>query len=166
MTQQRHFFGLNESIRFGMQHLKNIASKQVSSPEQVEVSLEAFANDLEKDLIKTKRSPLALLMGILLKGDRYMSIDPEYKTEEETLLAQQMEAKIKRETKMSELKEKAKKSSFILWEDGLSAEKKQALLESLDIYLLEKLDERGKLAHLKTYYEETIWPKEYEEMRS
>ena len=101
-----------------MQQLKNIYSKKHLTTSQCENSLEAFANDLNKNLIKAHKSPLQMLMGIMLKGE-YNSIDPTFKTEEETVFEQQMQAKIAKANRMRELKQQAQEASWDIWLDQI-----------------------------------------------
>ena len=159
------FFGLNEKIKFGMGQLKQIAKKGVLTPEQVENSLEQFAHDIEKGLVRAKKSLLGMVMGIFLNGQEYVSVDETFKSDTDLFLEQQLNAKLAKQKQHLAKIEELKNNSFEIWNQTLSPDAKKAILEGLNIFQLEKLNDSGKLAHLKGYYEDTLWPKELEKMR-
>ena len=64
------FFGLNEKIKFGMGQLKQIAKKEVLTPEQVENSLEQFSHDIEKGLVRAKKISIRDVNGYFIKWTR------------------------------------------------------------------------------------------------
>ena len=117
-----------------------------------------------ESLIKATKSPLSFLMGILLKGE-YVSIDPEFKTEEETLLEQQMQAKIDKANRMRSMKIKAQQASFDIWMDSVDKNKKLQILENMKVFGLEKMNEQEKDIHLKQYHSDEIWPAELAGMK-
>ena len=162
--EQINFFGLNEKIRFGIQQLKNIYNKNHLTASQCESALEAFANDLDKNIIKSTKSPLSFLMGIMLKGE-YNAIDPTFKTEEETVFEQQMKAKIAKANRMRELKLHAQEASCDLWIDELAKEDKDQIFAKLKVYRVDKMSDREKEVHLKQYHSDEIWPNELAKMK-
>ena len=103
-------------------------------------------------------------MGIMLKGE-YNSIDPTFKTEEETVFEQQMQAKIAKANRMRELKQQAQEASFDLWLDGLTKEDKDQIFVKLEVFGLERMKEREKEVHLKQYHSDEIWPNELANMK-
>ena len=116
------FHNLNKTIKFGHQQIKNIFNKKNLTADQVEESLAAFANDLEKGLTSSQKAPLSFLMGIMLKGNTYTSVDPKFKTDEEIYMQKQMEAKIAKANEMRAMHDQAKEASYDIWVSKLGAE--------------------------------------------
>tara|TARA_Y100001970_G_scaffold27797_1_gene33980 strand:+ start:475 stop:1878 length:1404 start_codon:yes stop_codon:yes gene_type:complete len=155
-----NFFGLNQTIKFGKDQLINIYNAQVLSANDVEESLERFANDLDKGLIKAKTGSLNFLMGIFLKQKTaYESNDPNFRTEDELFLEKQLNAKIEKDKQMKTLKEKACNASFNIWENNLSKNDRERILKDMSYdYTKENKENRIKL--LKHHHREIVWPKE------
>ncbi|HBY69524.1 MAG TPA: hypothetical protein DEG69_18330 [Flavobacteriaceae bacterium] len=158
------FYNLNKTIKLGQQQIKNIFNKKTLSADQVDKSLEAFANDMEKGLTNPNKSPLAFLMGIMLKGNPYTSVDPKFKTEEEIYIQKQMEIKIAKANEMRDMQNKAKEASYVIWLSTIGEDERDAILAKLKVFARERMSAQQKEIHLKRYHSDEIWPDEYAKM--
>ena len=157
---QVSFFGLNESIKLGINQLTNIAKSGKLTPEEVERSFEEFSHDINNGLVKAKNGPLRMLMGILLKGQKYHSNDESFKPEMDRILEENLKRRLKRQHELLALQNEVKDAEFLNWISNLSESKKQDILEGMNIFRLESLAAKQKNIHLKAFWSENIYSNE------
>jgi hypothetical protein len=163
MWMDINFFGLNDrdKISFGINDLKKIAEKKLLTHEQVQESLEAFGNDFEKDLVKSKGPKRNLFIGTLLKGNQYFSVDPQFKTSEDVFYEDQLKAKIMKHKEKEKLELEVSNIYFSEWIESVSDEDKGIILkDSLNITDVEikMFNNTTKRNLLKSYYMEKHLP--------
>ena len=115
-----------KELGFGLTQIRQIYRKGNLSAEEVQDSLDNFAYDLELGQVRSKGPKIAMLMGILRKGDVYNSEARAQELRTEAERNRQLKAEIEQAKKDSAemaLVEKAKERLR-----AMSEEEKQALL--------------------------------------
>lgn len=147
---------LNE-IRFGADQLKQIAKLNIIGPKEVERSIEEFAHDIKNKLIKTRKSPLALFMGILRKGEAYTSVDSNFKTDEELFYEGQARAKMERAEKIKKWQQDAKEAGFTIWKNDTKDSEIDKLLREAEVSDAVIKNQFARDKQIEIYFNEHIW---------
>ncbi len=149
-------------IGFSKHHLKQIANQNKISTTLVQESINAFAFDLKQNgkgkALKT--NPINYLMGILRNGIPY-SPPPNYESEESRAMRIYLERKREIEQKQIELEEELLKAEFNDWQNILTNEQIDEILPD-DIKNSNLAP--AKIAVLRTYFRNKIWPAKRKEI--
>ena len=155
-----------ETIKFTKGHLKQLYEKSKLPKEIIEDSLNAFAFDLnENKLIETIRTPLKMIMGLLIKGQPYNPPD-NYESSKDRAL------RLYHERKRREADDRQRREGELIeieyqsWTISLSKDEKESFLS--DGY--KKMKPESKMAKevmnadLKSHFMETVWPEKLKEI--
>ena len=140
-------------LGFGQTQIKQLISLEKISATDVEQSLIEFSYDLDNNQLQPiKTSKLNFLMGILRTGNSYIS--ESYRNEQEKTIKLMAERVEKRKQAVLE-------GNFILWEDALSQEEKEGILQKiLPRHLIMEYQSHGITSQIKRvllgYYIQSI----------
>ena len=129
----------------------------------VQDSIYAMAYDLKcnADRLKIKISPIAMLTSVLKRGEPYSSVTPEnYMTPRELAMQKYQEFQKLREAKLKQMEQEVLKLEFDDWLNNLGKTEKDKILITANTNkaLGDRANRRIENAHLKTHFEENIWP--------
>ena len=102
-----------KAVGFNASHLRQLEKMDGIAAEDVRESLEHFAHDLERNNLRIRTNPVALLMGIFRKGGKYTSADYAGELERET--DAQLAEMEKREKGRREKRERMEELLFTEW---------------------------------------------------
>lgn len=149
-------------IGFSKHHLKQIASQNKISATLVQESINTFAFDLNQNgkgkALKT--NPVNYLMGILRNGIPY-SPPSNYESPEKRAMRIYLEKKKEIEQKQAAIEEELLKAEFNDWQNTLTNEQIEQILPD-DIKKSNLAP--AKIASLRTYFRNEIWPCKREEI--
>jgi hypothetical protein len=149
-------------IGFTMTHLTQLAKTNKLPPAIVQDSIYAFSFDLEhNEKAKTiKGSPINLFMGILRNGQPYAA-PSNYESPVALSMRLYLEKKRGDELRIQAMEKELLDMDFKEWSNTLSPDEKESLLP--DDIRRQKL-EGPKVAYLRTYHRESIWPNKRKEI--
>jgi len=153
-------------IKFTRNHLQQLYKKSSLPLEVIEDSLHAYAFDLfENGLIETIKTPLKMIMGLLIKGQPYNSPD-NYESPKDRALRLYYDKKRREEDERGRKTEELKDIEYRNWTVSLSdAEKDSFLSEGY-----KKLNPESTMAKkimeadLKAHFLETVWPEKMKDI--
>ena len=131
--------------------------------EMIQESLYALSYDLEcnADKLNIKKSPVLMITNMLKNGNPYSSITPEsYLNPRELAIKRYQESKKLREAKLKQIEEDMFNSELEDWLNDLDNFDRVKILSDADIpnNLRPNMKKRLENGHLKTHFEENVWP--------
>ena len=155
-----------EKIKFTENHVLQLSKKSKLSPEIIQDSIKAFAFDLfENKLIETIKTPLKMIMGLLIKGQPYNPPD-NYESEKDRAMRLYYEKKRRDEDVRRQREEKLIEIELSSWTVGLSETEKELFVSEGYKKLNPESGMAKKImeADLKSYFLENVWPEKIEEI--
>lgn len=143
-------------INFTKSHLAQILKQSNLDNESIQESIYAFAFDLEHNnkAKSLKTSSLNTFLGILLKGKPYLP--PEnYESPSDKAMRLYLENKRKQQEKRQAMEKEAYDFVMGEWIESLSPAEKNKILADIGVKFT---SEAPRLAMLRNYFVENIWP--------
>jgi predicted transcriptional regulator len=151
---QNIYFSELSQIGFGKAHIQQLAERGKRTPEEVQISIDAFAFDLTvNQKAPSIKNPLGYFMGILHRGPYAVPVNfeaPEVRQRKAYLAAEE-----RKNAQLRELDERILQSEFEKWDRALELE------EKLELAPVPEAVAPGGAAHksiLKEYFRENLWP--------
>jgi|SaaInlStandDraft_5_1057022.scaffolds.fasta_scaffold07067_5 hypothetical protein len=141
---------------FSIHHLKQLYQREVSSPDQLQNSINAFVFDLKENGKATRiksKDPIPYFLAILNRQGVYVP-PANYESPRDKSMREYFAKEKERMIKRNQMEEDVLSVSFENWHDGLSKKNK---CELLNMESSEFVSESMMKPLLKTHYQEHIW---------
>ncbi len=149
-------------IGFTVTHLTQLAKSNKLPPAIVQDSIYAFAFDLEHNgkAKSIKVNPINFFMGILRSGQPYAA-PGNYESPSDRSMRLYLEKKRADEQRKAAMEAELLETEFNEWSSSLTPEEKEQLLP---LHILNQKHMSPKIAHLRTYYRDNVWPEKKNEI--
>jgi hypothetical protein len=140
-------------LGFSEMHLKQLADKNLNTPEIVQESIFHFAYGLENNpKFKEYKEPLNVLMGVLRKGQAW--IEANYRSAIEIAQENLLKQKQAERERLKALEEESYQLAMAEWQSSLSPDE----IEKIAPARTSKGDIVPRHVKLSLYFRENIWP--------
>lgn len=141
-----------QDIGLSVTHLKQLANKNVNTPEIVQESINHFAYGLKYNKKEFKTKPLNVLMGVLRKGEAW--VEDSYRSSQEIAQEQLLSQRKAEKERIKKLHDEVYQLAFEDWLETLTDENKEKIAP---------LKENGRkiitpqIVRLSQHYKEHLW---------
>ena len=154
-----------KDLKFGINIVRQICEANLMSPENLQMSFDAFAFDIQENNILEKKKigdPLRYFMGIMRKKNPYLP-PSNYQSDEEKAIAEMLTREKEINKKRKKQEEELKQLKFESWTSSLSEQEKKEL-GSFDTSVMTYMGSIH-MANLKGHFESQFWPSMWEKIQ-
>jgi hypothetical protein len=141
---------------FSIHHLKQLYERNVSNPQEIQNSINAFVFDLNENdkaaSIKSK-DPIPFFLGILNRQGVYVA-PGNYESPKDKAMREYLAIENEKQNKRQKIEQELMAVSFENWHEGLTI---KAKCELLNMEQTEFTSETMMKPMLKNHYQENIW---------